>query len=74
MAGRNVVFGLEPKRLAYMIDTAPGQSGSPAWRYSQALGIRHVVGIRNYGGCANRSTRVTPEVFHTLRSGKALGA
>jgi V8-like Glu-specific endopeptidase len=34
-AGR--IVGVEPKRLVYMIDTAPGQSGSPAWRYSQAL-------------------------------------
>lgn len=71
-AGR--IVGVEPKRLAYMFDTAPGQSGSPAWRYSKALGKRHVVGIHNYGGCANRSTRITPEVFRRMQMWKALGS
>jgi V8-like Glu-specific endopeptidase len=71
-AGR--ITGVEPDRLAYMFDTAPGQSGSPAWRYSKALAKRHVVGIHNYGGCANRSTRITPDVFRRMQAWKALGA
>ncbi len=71
-AGR--ITGVEPDRLAYMFDTAPGQSGSPAWRYSKALSKRHVVGIHNYGGCANRSTRITPDVFRRMQAWKALGA
>lgn len=71
-AGR--IVGVEPKRLAYMFDTAPGQSGSPVWRYSKALGKRHAIGIHNYGSCANRSTRITPDVFHRMKMWKALGA
>ena len=71
-AGR--IVGVEPKRLAYMFDTAPGQSGSPTWRYSKTTAKRHVIGIHNYGGCANKSTRITPEVFHRLKGWKAMGA
>ena len=71
-AGR--ITGVEPDRLAYMFDTAPGQSGSPAWRYSKMLAKRHVVGIHNYGGCANRSTRITEDVFRRMQAWKAMGA
>lgn len=70
-AGR--IIGTEPQRLAYMFDTAPGQSGSPTWRYDKTRKQRHVIGIHNYGGCANRSTRINPEVFANMKAWKQLG-
>ncbi len=70
-AGR--IVGTEPQRLSYMFDTAPGQSGSPTWRYDKTLKKRHVIGIHNYGGCANRSTRINPVVFSNMQKWKQLG-
>ena len=70
-AGR--IIGIEPQRLAYMFDTAPGQSGSPTWRYDKTRKMRHVIGIHNYGGCANRSTRINREVFSNMKAWKDLG-
>ena len=70
-AGR--IVGTESQRLAYMFDTAPGQSGSPTWRYDKTQKKRHVIGIHNYGGCANRSTRINREVFSNMKAWKALG-
>lgn len=70
-AGR--IVGTEPQRLAYMFDTAPGQSGSPTWRYDKTVKKRHVIGIHNYGGCANRSTRINRTVFNTMQAWKRLG-
>ncbi|SLN61689.1 trypsin-like serine peptidase [Pseudooctadecabacter jejudonensis] len=70
-AGR--IVGTEPQRLAYMFDTAPGQSGSPTWRYDKTRKRRHVIGIHNYGGCANRSTRINRAVFNTMKTWKQLG-
>jgi len=70
-AGR--ITGTEPQRLAYMFDTAPGQSGSPTWRYDKTRNTRHVIGIHNYGGCANRSTRINREVFSFMKTWKQLG-
>ena len=70
-AGR--IIGTEAQRLAYMFDTAPGQSGSPTWRYDKTQKRRHVIGIHNYGGCANRSTRINSGVFGVMKRWKALG-
>ncbi len=70
-AGR--VTTVEQKRIAYMLDTFGGQSGSPTWRYDAATGRRHAVGIHAYGGCPNRSTRITPRVFRIMQSWKAAG-
>lgn len=61
------------KRLHYMLDTAPGQSGSPAWRFNKSTGKRHVVGIHNYGGCANKSTRINSAVYGNMQKWKSLG-
>lgn len=70
-AGR--IVDTEPQRLAYMFDTAPGQSGSPTWRYDKIKKRRHVIGIHNYGGCANRSTRINQSVFANMKAWKQLG-
>lgn len=71
-AGR--ISNVTPKRLHYMIDTAPGQSGSPMWRYNTTTKKRHVVGIHNYGGCANKSTRINDAVYTNMQKWKSLGA
>ena len=70
-AGR--ITATEDKRLSYMFDTAPGQSGSPTWRYDKTRKQRHVIGIHNYGGCANRSTRINREVFSNMKAWKQVG-
>ena len=59
------------RRLYYMLDTAGGQSGSPVWRYRD--GQRHAVGIHAYGGCPNKSTRITRPVFDRMLEWKNLG-
>lgn len=70
-AGR--IVATEHQRLSYMFDTAPGQSGSPTWRFDATRKQRHVIGIHNYGGCANRSTRINREVFANMKAWKQLG-
>ena len=55
-------------RLYYMLDTFGGHSGSPLWRTRS--GKRHAVGIHNYGGCPNKSTRITRAVFNNMKSWK----
>lgn len=52
------------RRLFYMIDTFGGNSGSPTWRYRN--GKRHAIGIHNYGGCPNKSTRITQDVYDNM--------
>lgn len=59
------------RRLYYMLDTAGGQSGSPVWRYRD--GQRHAVGIHAYGGCPNKSTRITRPVYDRMLEWKNLG-
>lgn len=59
------------RRLFYMLDTAGGQSGSPTWRYSG--GKRHAIGVHAYGGCPNKSTRISKSVFNNMTSWKKLG-
>lgn len=71
-AGR--LTGTTGRQLEYMVDTAQGQSGSPVWRFTKTAGKRHVIGIHNYGGCANRSTRITEAVIANMRRWKAQGA
>lgn len=68
-----------PSRLHYMLDTAPGQSGSPAWKFSNqsdrsGQSARTVIGIHNYGGCANKATRINQAVFDNLMTWKREGA
>ncbi|VAW48352.1 Glutamyl endopeptidase precursor, blaSE [hydrothermal vent metagenome] len=75
-AGR--ISKVTDKRLHYMIDTAPGQSGSPTWKCSASKnnmtgGGRSVIGIHNYGGCANKSTRINKAVFSNMTTWKQQG-
>ena len=66
-AGR--ITKVTPRRLAYMIDTYGGHSGSPVWRYKD--GHRHAVGVHAYGGCPNKATRITKAVFNNMKAWKA---
>lgn len=59
------------RRLQYMIDTFGGQSGSIVYRLRN--GKRHAVGIHAYGGCPNKSTRITKRVFDNMKAWKNLG-
>ena len=52
-------------KIRYMSDTAGGQSGCPAYTWSDENIIR-AVGIHAYGGCPNASVRITAEVFNDL--------
>ncbi len=65
-AGR--ITKVTSRRLYYMLDTYGGQSGSPTWRYRN--GQRHAVGIHAYGGCPNKSTRITSAVFNNMKNWK----
>ena len=65
-AGR--VTKVESRRIYYMLDRAGGQSGSPTWRYR--YGKRHAVGIHAYGGCPNKSTRISKAVFDNMKKRK----
>jgi len=65
-AGR--ITKVEARRLHYMIDTYGGHSGSPTWRLKS--GHRHGVGIHAYGGCPNKSTRITKPVFDNMKRWK----
>ena len=69
-AGR--ITKVEKRRLHYMLDTAGGQSGSPTWRLRS--GKRHAVGVHAYGGCPNKSTRITKPVFDNMRKWKTMGS
>lgn len=69
-AGR--ITRVTSRRLYYMLDTAGGQSGSPTWRYSK--GKRHAIGIHAYGGCPNKSTRISKPVFKNMKKWKQLGS
>lgn len=69
-AGR--VTRVTDRRLYYMLDTAGGQSGSPTWRFKD--GKRHAVGIHAYGGCPNKSTRISKPVFDNMKKWKTLGS
>lgn len=69
-AGR--ITRVTKRRLYYMLDTAGGHSGCPTWRYRR--GKRHVVGIHAYGGCPNKSTRISKPVFNNMKRWKQLGA
>jgi glutamyl endopeptidase len=59
------------RRLNYMIDTFPGQSGSSIWRLQN--GLRHGVGIHGYGGCPNKAVRIVVPVFNNMLAWKNLG-
>jgi glutamyl endopeptidase len=68
-AGR--ITKVTARRLYYMIDTAGGHSGSPVWRYRN--GKRHAVGVHAYGGCPNKSLRITRAVYNNMKAWKNLG-
>ena len=68
-AGR--ITRVTSRRLYYMLDTYGGHSGSPTWRYRN--GKRHAVGVHAYGGCPNKSTRITKPVFDNMKRWKQLG-
>lgn len=68
-AGR--ITKVESRRLFYMLDTFGGHSGSPVWRLKN--GQRHAVGVHAYGGCPNKSTRITSAVFRNMKNWKNLG-
>lgn len=74
-AGR--ISKVTDKRLHYMLDTAPGQSGSPTWKYSANTGgdasARSAIGIHNYGGCENKSTRINEAVYSNMMTWKKQG-
>lgn len=61
-----------PRRLYYMVDTYGGHSGSPI--FYKKNGRRIAIGIHNYGGCPNKATRITRNVFDNLKTWKNLGA
>lgn len=68
-AGR--VGDISKRRFEYQLDTAGGQSGSPTWRFSG--GKRHAIGIHAYGGCPNKSTRISKSVFENMKRWKRQG-
>ncbi|WP_197529631.1 trypsin-like serine peptidase [Botrimarina mediterranea] len=55
---RDPLQTVQPGRLWYMLDTYGGQSGSASVLTTSAK----AVGIHNYGGCPNKSTRITSGV------------
>ena len=66
------ITNVTDRRLFYMIDTFGGHSGSPVWRYQD--GNRHAVGIHNYGGCPNKASRITRQVYDRMLEWKNLGS
>lgn len=62
------ITSVEARRLGYMLDTYPGQSGSAVWRLQNNQ--RHGVGVHNYGGCPNHATRITQDVFNNMLNWK----
>jgi V8-like Glu-specific endopeptidase len=59
--------------IAYEIDTAGGQSGSPVWVLQN--GQRYAVGIHTNGASSgNSATRIVTPVFNNLQSWKNQGA
>jgi glutamyl endopeptidase len=76
MGGRVTV--LDPRRVFYDLDTAPGQSGSPVWRNVNENCPRCGIAIHaygTYGGAPpysnnNHGTRITDPVFQNLTNWK----
>lgn len=68
------ITNVQRNQFDYMIDTFGGQSGSPVWKYSHSTGTRQVVGIHNYGGCANKASRITKEAYQVISNWKTEGA
>lgn len=56
------------RKIEYMIDTYGGHSGSPVWQYTK--GSRYAVGVHAYGGCPNKSVRITKSVFNNMLNWK----
>lgn len=57
------------RQLAYMIDTAGGNSGGPIWLESSDY---QVIGIHAYGECPNLATRINKDVFKNIKYWKGL--
>jgi V8-like Glu-specific endopeptidase len=61
----NDVLAVTARRLYYRLDTFPGQSGSPVWRFRNNQ--RHIVAVHNTGGPVfNGSVRLVRAVFDNL--------
>ncbi|MCP5007796.1 MAG: serine protease [Planctomycetes bacterium] len=67
-AGR--ITKVTTQRLFYTIDTFGGQSGSVVWRYKN--GKRHALGVHSYGGCPNKSVRISKSVFNNMKKWKSI--
>ena len=62
------IASADPRRLNYLLDTYPGQSGSAVWRLQDNQ--RHAIGIHNYGGCPNHATCITQAVYDNMSTWK----
>lgn len=58
------ITSVAERRLFYLVDTAPGQSGSAVY-YIKA-GKRFAVGVHAYGGCPNGATRIIKPVYDNM--------
>ena len=54
--------------IEYMVDTEGGQSGSPIYYFDDQLQQRYVIAIYTTGDFMNRGLRITPAIFHTIRT------
>jgi glutamyl endopeptidase len=61
-ADADPISQIHPERLRYMLDTYGGHSGSALLLVPENT----VVGIHNYGGCPNYSTRITANVTRDI--------
>jgi V8-like Glu-specific endopeptidase len=64
-----VIVSTSPTKVHYMLDTAGGQSGAPA--YIIRDGKRYAVAVHAYGGVTNSGTRISTPVFQNLRNWRA---
>ena len=62
-----VVGALTSRTILYDVDTAPGQSGAPVWRFIE--GKRYVVGTHTNGDLGgNSATRIVDSVYDNIRT------
>ncbi len=63
---RGPVSSVNSGKIFYNEDTFGGQSGSPVWLQSPAVGLA-CVGVHSYGGCPNSATRLTKHVIDQIK-------
>jgi len=64
------VTSVGTRKVYYDVDTAPGQSGAPVWRFVD--GKRYGIAIHAYGGTtSNSGTRITTGVFNNFVAWRA---